>query len=139
MSDLFWLSPEQLAKLEPYFPLVHGVPRMDDRSGASAKRRFDRADFVYDRQKDVYVCPDGEHLIYRFTSQEAGKTLQSYWSSFCDGYVIKNKCTPSVQRLIRRWKHEHVLERMQQRIDDDPSKLALRSMTVEHPFGTIKA
>ena len=28
---------------------------------------------------------------------------------------------------------------MQQRIDDDPSKLALRSMTVEHPFGTIKS
>ena len=31
MSDLFWLSPEQLAKLEPYFPLAHGVPRVDDR------------------------------------------------------------------------------------------------------------
>jgi putative transposase len=31
MSDLFWLSPEQLAKLKPYFPLAHGVPRVDDR------------------------------------------------------------------------------------------------------------
>ena len=31
MSDLYWLSPEQLAKLEPYFPLAHGVPRVDDR------------------------------------------------------------------------------------------------------------
>jgi hypothetical protein len=28
---------------------------------------------------------------------------------------------------------------MHKRIDDDPSKLALRSMTVEHPFGTIKS
>lgn len=108
-------------------------------SGASAKGRFDRADFIYDGEKDVYVCPAGEHLIYRFTSQEAGKTLRSYWTSFCDGCVIKDKCTPSVQRRIRRWEHEDVLERMQQRIDDDPSKLALRSMTVEHPFGTIKA
>ena len=108
-------------------------------SGASTKGRFDRADFVYDRQKDVYVCPAGEHLIYRFASQEAGKTLHSYWSSFCGGCVIKDKCTPSVQRRIRRWEHEDVLERMQQRINDDPSKLALRSMTVEHPFGTIKS
>ena len=108
-------------------------------SGAAAKGRFDRADFVYDRQKDVYVCPAGENLIYRFTSQEAGKTLHSYWSSFCDGCVIKDNCTPSIQRRIRRWEHEDVLERMQQRIDDDPSKLALRSMTVEHPFGTIKS
>jgi len=31
MSDLFWLSQEQLAKMEPYFPLAHGVPRVDDR------------------------------------------------------------------------------------------------------------
>ncbi len=108
-------------------------------SGSSAKGRFDRADFVYNREKDVYICPAGEHLIYRFTNQEAGKTLHSYWSSFCSGCVIKDKCTPSVQRRIRRWEHEDVLERMQQRIDDDPSKLALRSMTVEHPFGTIKS
>jgi len=35
--------------------------------------------------------------------------------------------------------HEDVLDRMQQRINDDPSKLALRSMAVEHPFGTIKS
>ena len=31
MSDLFWLSEPQLAKVEPYFPLPHGVPRVDDR------------------------------------------------------------------------------------------------------------
>ena len=31
MSDHFWLSKEQLARIEPYFPLSHGVPRVDDR------------------------------------------------------------------------------------------------------------
>ncbi len=31
MSDQFWLSEEQLARIEPYFPLSHGVPRVDDR------------------------------------------------------------------------------------------------------------
>ncbi len=31
MSDLFWLSEQQLAKIERYFPLAHGVPRVDDR------------------------------------------------------------------------------------------------------------
>jgi len=30
MSDLFWLSEKQLAKIERYFPLAHGVPRVDD-------------------------------------------------------------------------------------------------------------
>jgi len=40
---------------------------------------------------------------------------------------------------IRRWEHEAILERVQKRLDDDPGKIPLRSKTVEHPFGTIKA
>jgi len=31
MSDQFWLSEQQLARISPYFPLSHGVPRVDDR------------------------------------------------------------------------------------------------------------
>ena len=31
MSDLFWLSEAQMRRIEPYFPLSHGVPRVDDR------------------------------------------------------------------------------------------------------------
>lgn len=30
MSDLFWLSGRQLARIELYFPLSHGVKRVDD-------------------------------------------------------------------------------------------------------------
>ena len=31
MSDLFWLSEAQMARLEPYLPKSHGKPRVDDR------------------------------------------------------------------------------------------------------------
>ncbi|MEO9132752.1 MAG: IS5 family transposase [Sphingomonas sp.] len=31
MSDLHWLSDEQMARLQPYFPRSHGRPRVDDR------------------------------------------------------------------------------------------------------------
>lgn len=31
MSDLIWLIEAQMRKIEPYFPLSHGVPRVDDR------------------------------------------------------------------------------------------------------------
>lgn len=31
MSDQFWLSREQLCRIEAHFPLSHGVPRVDDR------------------------------------------------------------------------------------------------------------
>jgi putative transposase len=31
MSDLIWLTEAQMVKIEPYFPLSHDVPRVDDR------------------------------------------------------------------------------------------------------------
>ena len=31
MSNLFWLSAAQMRRIEPCFPLSHGVPRVDDR------------------------------------------------------------------------------------------------------------
>lgn len=31
MSDLFWLTDAQMERLKPFFPLSHGVPRVDDR------------------------------------------------------------------------------------------------------------
>lgn len=31
MSDLLWLTDRQMAVIAPFFPLVNGVPRVDDR------------------------------------------------------------------------------------------------------------
>lgn len=31
MGDLIWLSEAQMRRIEPYFPLSHGVPGVDDR------------------------------------------------------------------------------------------------------------
>jgi transposase len=31
LSHLYWLTDEQMARLEPYFPKSHGRPRVDDR------------------------------------------------------------------------------------------------------------
>ena len=36
-------------------------------SGAKAKGRFVKQDFVYRADEDVYLCPAGERLVYRFT------------------------------------------------------------------------
>ena len=87
----------------------------------------------------MYVCPAGKDLTYRFTRQQDGKAIRTYWSGACADCVIKDKCTTSKERRGRRWEHEDVLERVQKRLDADPAQLAVRSMTVEHPYGTIKS
>jgi hypothetical protein len=35
MSDLFWLTDEQIERLRPFFPKSHGKPRVDDRRVSS--------------------------------------------------------------------------------------------------------
>lgn len=132
----YYKSEEILACEEAGIAVVVPKPQT---SNAGARGQFDKADFTYDAEADAYICPAGEELIYRFTGQQDGKAIRTYWSSHCEGCVIKDKCTNSKERRIRRWEHEDVLERVQQRLDKDPTQLAVRSMTVEHPYGTIKS
>jgi transposase len=107
-------------------------------SNAGAVGRFDKADFVYMPDEDTYICPAGERLTYHFTSELDGKMMRSYWTTVCEKCPVKSKCTTGKERRVRRWEHEAILDRVQKRLDDDPSKIPLRSKTVEHPFGTIK-
>jgi hypothetical protein len=108
-------------------------------SGAKADGRFDKRDFVYIPEDDVYRCPAGQRAIRRFTTIEHGMRLHKYWSSDCPACPIKAQCTPAPYRRIARWEHEQVLETMQNRLDRAPAAMALRRQTVEHPFGTLKA
>jgi hypothetical protein len=108
-------------------------------SGSKAKGHFVKADFRYLAEEDVYICPAGERLKYYFTNQEKGLTLRRYWTNACRVCAIKHRCTTGVQRRITRWEHEHVLEAVQRRLDENPQAMRQRRETVEHPFGTIKA
>jgi transposase len=61
MSDHFWLSEEQIARIEPFFPLSHGVPRVDDRKVVSGiihvirnGLRWRDAPAVYGPHKTLY-------------------------------------------------------------------------------------
>ena len=107
-------------------------------SNAKAEGRFDKTDFVYITKQDAYRCPAGEQAIYRFTSVEKALNVHLYWPSACPNCPLKEQCTTSSFRRVRRWEHEDVLERMQQRLDRNPDAMTLRRSTVEHVFGTLK-
>jgi hypothetical protein len=107
-------------------------------STAKAKGRFGKQDFVYVASENVYICPAGERLTYRFTNVADGKTLHSYWTTACPACPLKEKCTTGKMRRIRRWEHEGVLEAVQDRLDRNPQMMTMRRSVVEHPFGTIK-
>lgn len=114
------------------------VPRPET-SGNRKKGMFVKADFAYDAEQDVYRCPAGKVLTYRYTCEENGLRLRRYWQNDCQHCSLKSRCTTGKERRITRWEHEHLVEAMYARLDRDPELMTRRRSTVEHPFGTIKA
>jgi hypothetical protein len=108
-------------------------------SNNKVRGRFVKPDFRYDAAADSYLCPAGERLTYRFTSEEAGLEMRKYWTTACSECAIRARCTTGRERRISRWVNEHVIEQVQERLDANPDLMRVRRETVEHPFGTIKA
>lgn len=108
-------------------------------SGAKAGGRFGKQDFVYLSETDTYRCPAGETLTRRFASLEHGMTLHGYATPACrSGCAVRANCTASIERRIKRWEHEEVIDAMQARLDRWPDAMRVRRRTVEHVFGTLK-
>jgi transposase len=131
----YFNSPEILACEQADITVTMPKPMT---SGAKSDGRFGKQDFVYLPAEDVYRCPAGEKLTYRYTNEEDGKTLRRYWTTACPSCPLKSRCTTGPERRITRWEHEHVLEAVQQRLDENPQAMRVRRETAEHPFGTLK-
>jgi hypothetical protein len=74
----YFNSPEILACEQANITVTLPKPMT---SGAKADGRFGKQDFVYLPTEDVYRCPAGEKLTYRFTNEENGRTLRHYWTA----------------------------------------------------------
>jgi transposase len=131
----YFNSPEILACEQAGITVTLPKPMT---SGAKSDGRFGKQDFVYLPTEDVYRCPAGEKLTYRYTNEESGRTLRHYWTTACPQCPLKSQCTNGPERRIKRWEHEHVLEAVQRRLDENPQAMRQRRETVEHPFGTLK-
>jgi transposase len=131
----YFNSPEILACEQADITVTLPKPMT---SGAKSDGRFGKQDFVYLASEDVYRCPAGERLSYRFTGEEAGKTVHRYWTTACPRCPLKAQCTPGAERRVTRWEHEDLLDAVQQRLDANPQAMRVRRETAEHPFGTLK-
>ncbi len=132
----YFSGPEVLACEEAGIVAICPKPLT---SGAKAEGRFGKQDFVYQPNADSYRCPAGETMTRRFSSLEHGLTLHGYATPACRARcAVRTNCTAGVERRIKRWEHEKVIEAMQARLDRWPDAMRVRRRTVEHVFGTLK-
>lgn len=126
------------------------VPRPET-SGNRKKGMFVKADFTYDAEIDVYNCPVGKQLTYRYTREEGGLMHRRYWQNECQHCPLKSRCTTGKERRItpshryeqrlpgNGWEHEHLIDEATERMERDPDLMRTRRCTVKHPFGALKA
>lgn len=104
--------------------------------GAMSADYFRPIQFIHDEESDTIRCPAGETL------KPSGKHTRNrairYRTTACQTCALKPLCTPGYQRTIHRLIDQGALDRMEGRINADPSLMTIRRCTVEHPFGTIK-
>ena len=109
-------------------------------SGNTKRGLFTGQDFIYDAEKDHYTCPAGQHLTRgRVRSDRSGDIDHYRHLTACFTCPLKPRCTTEKVKRVKRWKHEGVLDVMQDRLDRMPDAMGVRRQTVEHPFGTLKA
>ena len=118
--------------MTPYIPKA-------DTSANTARGLYGKSRFRYDGDKDVYICPAGAELTYRFRTDELGRELKYYRATGCKTCALKSRCTRNkANRTITREANEHLMEAMAERMKQEPAKFKLRKTLAEHPFGTIK-
>jgi hypothetical protein len=120
------------AGLTPFIPKA-------DTSANTARGLFGKSRFSYDETKDVYVCPAGQELTYRFEPYELGRAIRYYRARHCRACPLRSQCTRNQgNRTITREENESLMEAMAERVKAQPEKMRLRKQLCEHPFGTIK-
>lgn len=98
---------------------------------------FAKTMFSYDAHTDTYRCPGGA-LLERFKRSNSNQT-DYYTTDRCSGCALKAQCTRGRRREIARSWYAAAAERADQRARSEPKWMRLRSASVEHPFGNLKA
>ena len=109
--------------------------------GVEKPEGFRRDSFVYDREKDCYVCPGNNCLKYMRNQKHSDGVECRVYENFpaCSQCELRSKCTTSSHRKIIRRPHEDVLEIVNERTRSNKELYRKRQQIVEHPFGTIKS
>ena len=95
--------------------------------------------FLYDRIRDVYVCPANQ--VMGFWKGRWKNRGRLYRTGACAACPLRSRCTRNkLGRIIFRSEYQDVIDRLRARLSEAEGldKLRRRKEIVEHPFGTMK-
>ena len=119
-------------KIDPHIPVW-------DQSEIAAAGKFARADFVYDKTNDLYVCPNGKKLRTSGTVHD-GTTLKYIAKrSDCARCPLRSKCTTGLERRIARDVNEATRDHVRSLMNTEAYRRSARERKkIETRFGDVK-
>lgn len=96
--------------------------------------------FIYDKEEDCYICPQGEELHTTGTWHKA-KTyrFKRYTTKTCLMCTVKDQCSKAKYgKGIQRSEYQEYINENKARIENSKDYYRKRQAIVEHPYGTIK-
>jgi len=121
----------------------------DKKTGRKTKNKrlpakgFEASNFEYDKENDVYICPEGKKLKKQggIKKDKNDREVFVYQCKGCGDCQNREKCTNSKEgRMIKVSAHREEIETFKESMKTDENKIILskRKEIIEHPFGTIK-
>jgi len=93
--------------------------------------------FIYDRDKDIYICP--ENKILKNVSKKDSKEYSYKSKAACMECLQRDQCTKGPNgKVIKRSEKNDIYDIVNKIMDENKGIYKLRQQIVEHPFGTIK-
>ena len=119
-------------KIDPHVPVW-------DQSEVVAEGKFVRADFDYDKERDLYICPGGKELKTSGTVHD-GTTLKYIAKrSDCGQCPLKPKCTTGRERRISRDVNQEARDHTRALMETDAYKNSRsQRKKIERLFGEAK-
>ena len=110
-----------------------------DQSEVAAKGKFTRADFAFDKEENVYICPNGNKL--RTSGTAHGGTTLKYVArkSDCTSCPLKPNCTTGSERHVSRDVNEAARDFARALMKTEDYRVSARQRKmIETGFGDLK-
>ena len=118
-------------KITPHVPVWDRSARSDG--------TFSRADFVFDHQRNIYLCPGGAELTSTGNVDQGHIVYYRANKSDCSTCALKPKCTTAVVRKVTRDLHEEVRDHVRDLANTEAFQRSCRERKkVEMRFAHMK-
>jgi transposase len=125
---LGWLMEQQI---EPHIPIL-------DRE-RQTQNLFTRAQFTFDAQANVYICPAGKRLANSGLVRLDGTMPYHASTKDCGVCALKQQCTPAAKRTVTRNLHEDARQHVRDMAETEAFKTSARlRKKIEMRFAHLK-